>query len=113
MTCFSLGIATPVAAQERAEELLWNCSGKAAGNAVEKEARRLHCIGYLQGANDMLRLLNDFLKANLVCAPDEGLSNDQVVRIVMKWIEDNPEKMHIPGRTAVLMALMKAFPCKG
>jgi len=142
-------VGTPISlsAQDKAEDLLWNCSGQQEQNAATRQAKLLHCLGYLQGAHDMLRLVNDLIKLKpqlreqlleqlvkagksdaeivasikkfdagspaSICTPDEGLSNDQVRRVVVKWIEGHPEQMHLPGRTAVLRALMDAFPCEG
>lgn len=29
----------------------------------------------------------------------------------MKWLEDNPEKLNLPGYVVINFAMSKAFPC--
>jgi hypothetical protein len=99
-------------AQQSAEELLWLCTGARAKNEIEKVPQKLLCVAYVSGAFDMLRLLNDFMDLKAVCAPANGLSNDQLSRVVVKWIENNPERMHESARMAVFAAVREAFPCK-
>jgi hypothetical protein len=46
------------------------------------------------------------------CAPKEGISIDQLRRIVVKWIKNNPEAMNWSARQVIDFALHEAFPCK-
>lgn len=48
--------------------------------------------------------------AKLVCAP-EGISPNQTVQIVRKYVTDHPEKEHIPMTMIATQALAGAFPC--
>jgi hypothetical protein len=45
------------------------------------------------------------------CAP-EGVSIKQDLRVVVKYLEDHPEKLHLHAAQLVMEALAKAFPCK-
>ena len=101
-----------VEAQKTAAELLWECTGVGAKNAVEAGAQKLVCLGYISGSFDMLRFISDSLKLKAMCWPDAGASNDQMIRVVVKWIERNPELMHEFARAAVFDAVMEAFSCK-
>jgi hypothetical protein len=38
--------------------------------------------------------------------------NDQLIRIAVKYLNDNPAKLHNPAGTLVLSAMIDAFPCK-
>jgi hypothetical protein len=39
------------------------------------------------------------------------MSLDQQIRVVTKYIENNPEKMHANARVVILMAYRDGFPC--
>jgi hypothetical protein len=47
----------------------------------------------------------------LVCPP-AGVTNGQSVRVVVKFLNDNPEKLNLDEDELVTLALSKAFPCK-
>lgn len=49
-----------------------------------------------------------------ICHPtDKGqfLSIDQSIRVVLKYLEEHPEKLHEPDAVLVITALKTAFPC--
>lgn len=74
----------------------------------------LFCLGYVSGVTDMVGLFppqKDGKK--LICVPPSGISNDQAIRIVVKWLSSNPETLHQTARTEIFLALAKAFPCGG
>jgi hypothetical protein len=47
----------------------------------------------------------------MACMP-RGLTTIQIVRLIKKYIADNPEKAHRPTRYIASVALARAFPCK-
>jgi Rap1a immunity proteins len=51
-----------------------------------------------------------FAAAN-VCLP-QGVTNNQVVAVVIKYIEARPERMHEQFGDLALEALTAAWPCK-
>lgn len=59
------------------------------------------CIGILEGLNYI----------PLHCAPD-GVMNPQVVRVVVKYIEEQPARWHEDFRTLAAEAMLLAWPCK-
>lgn len=71
------------------------------------------CIGYVAGALDMERMLATLSKTWTphVCYPKNG-TIEQAVRVVVKYLRDDPEGLHYSGGSTVWVALMKAFPCK-
>lgn len=46
-----------------------------------------------------------------VCIPHE-VNTGQAIRVVTKWLEDHPEKLHRPAHACVYVALRDAFPCR-
>ena len=45
-----------------------------------------------------------------VCSPDEA-NVGQMVRVVHKWLEDNPGRLHEDEVVLVSAAILDAFPC--
>lgn len=86
---------------------------------VAEGVNAAYCIGYVSGVLDMDALWLGFDKKaankNLsmhICSPGgEGVAIGQAVRVVVKWLKDNPEKLHWRGETVVVLALRQAFPC--
>ncbi|MGQ0698113.1 MAG: Rap1a/Tai family immunity protein [Panacagrimonas sp.] len=45
------------------------------------------------------------------CLPDEATVG-QVVRITVKWLEENPEYLHLAAAQLAMNAVRDAFPCR-
>lgn len=63
------------------------------------------CMGLVRGARDILEPLN------IVCVPF-NVTNEQAVRIVVKYIDDRPQRQHESFSALVIAALGAAFSCK-
>ncbi|MNC75341.1 hypothetical protein D3C75_1268560 [compost metagenome] len=58
-------------------------------------------------------ILNSALqKESRTCWPKDGISNQQAVRIVVKYLNDNPAKLNKDQTFLTMMALREAYPCK-
>ena len=62
-----------------------------------------YCIGYIVAIVDMFE--------NSVCWPRETVKNGQLVDVVIKWLNDHPESLHLPASHAITKAMQQAFPC--
>jgi hypothetical protein len=81
------------------------CTGDNAG--------QLACMAYIDGFLDGMLLQSIVTKRSPVaCIPSEGRSKDQMRRIIVKHLEDNPKDLHLPARVLVLAALADNYPCK-
>jgi hypothetical protein len=77
-----------------------------------------HCLGYVTGVVDdhFNCQTNEASSTAAVdptkhfCLPD-GVSPNQTVRVVMKWLEDHPARLHESAVELVLGALKENFPC--
>jgi Rap1a immunity proteins len=69
-----------------------------------------HCIGYLQGFTEGYETATTF-RTKTICLPS-GVSNAQVARVVVRYLEDNPERLDHPRFMGVLTALSVKFPCR-
>ncbi len=46
-----------------------------------------------------------------VCFPEKGIKNDQGVRVVIKYLKDNPAKLHENEILLIMLAYANAYPC--
>jgi hypothetical protein len=48
----------------------------------------------------------------LPCLPIEGVTAGQAIRIVTKYLNAHPERLHRDAHILVVEALREAFPCR-
>jgi len=71
------------------------------------------CVGIAEGVEGTVMVLNDSLPANLkTCYPETGTTNIQKARIVVKYLQEHPDQLHLPASALTLIAYKAAFPCK-
>jgi hypothetical protein len=76
-------------------------------------AQSLYCIGYVSGFLDGMSVaVTSTGGRQNVCLPQRGITNDQAIRIFVKYLRDNPQTLHETGRMSLYISLAKAFPCK-
>jgi Rap1a immunity proteins len=79
---------------------------------VERDAT---CLGWVTGFADGFlvygELLNVPRRDRMACVP-RGVTTIQIVRVIKKYLADNPGKAHRPTRYIASIALAGAFPCK-
>lgn len=84
------------------------------------QQEKLFCSGYVAGVMDgQITLFNSLNAATKAqgnstgyCLPKGGIEVGQGVRVMIKWLKDHPEKLHVAGDILIGMALEDAFPCK-
>ena len=73
------------------------------------------CLGWAEGFADGFTVHEELLgvpaKDRMVCVP-HGMTPIQTVRVIKKYLADNPDKAHRPTRYIASLALASAFPCK-
>ena len=74
------------------------------------------CVSTVDTTRKMLdKYQNDIIgRTNAVCFPDEVNSADglvQLVRVVVKYLEDNPRSLGLEAWGLVVLALVESFPC--
>lgn len=93
--------------------MLWECTRRGSDVEVEQMLGIAWCAAYISGMVDATRILGDVNPdGRLICYPQEGISNDQAMRIVVKWLEDHPQSLHESARMSTMIALADAFPCE-
>lgn len=73
------------------------------------------CLGWVQGFADGFLVYGELLSVprrdRMACVP-RGVASIQIVRVIKKYLADNPGKAHRPTRYIASIALASAFPCK-
>jgi hypothetical protein len=71
------------------------------------------CSFYISGAAQTL-VLNDDVKTSVLRqpCPSNGVTNEQIVNVVVKWLEEHPESRQLPAPYIIMESLDKAFPCE-
>ena len=86
---------------------------------MRKAMRATSCMSYTRGAVEMAGLFHQRLNgikdtfggsAIVFCIPD-GVTQDQLIRVALKWMEDNPAMLHITASFHLMSAFKEAFPC--
>ncbi|AZE73941.1 hypothetical protein C4K00_3720 [Pseudomonas synxantha] len=71
------------------------------------------CTGIVEGGEGAILVLNDSVSANMkTCYPANGTTNIQKARIVVKYLQEHPDQLHLPAAALTLISYMGAFPCK-
>jgi len=71
------------------------------------------CLGVVEGARNMMMLMESLLdKSRRTCFPENGIKNDQAVRVVLKYLNDHPAELHQDQTYLTFMALRDAYRCK-
>jgi hypothetical protein len=75
-------------------------------------AKGLLCSSYIAGISDFhnLNTIAGLPNAYQWCLPD--VNKGQLVRVVTKWLLENPDKLHFGAAGLVGSALEEAFPCE-
>jgi hypothetical protein len=71
------------------------------------------CLGTMQTVGELTPFINDSLGSAFKICPPSEITNGQGARIVVKYIQQNPEKLHFNATALAIMALQNAYPCKG
>ena len=119
---FFVTAAVPALAVKRSgHDLLIDCRNLVETEAIETvEKEKLLGMGYCIGLIDGLITFNYVYEAVLeqegdaeivqMCLPAR-LSTRQSAKVIVKYLEDNPDRMDESGQALAAQALVDAFPC--
>jgi hypothetical protein len=87
----------------------------AIGEQTGDSVRNATCLSWVEGFRDGFTVHDELLgvpeKDRMICMP-RGVTSVQIVRVMKKYIADNPDKAHRATRFIASVALARAFPCK-
>jgi len=92
--------------------LLELCEAYLDGGTSANIAKGNTCASYVAGIDDAHSLFVDWLDMEQSwCAP-KNVNMSQLVRVVTKHLQENPQKLHKSGNSLIGNALIIAFPCE-
>ncbi len=77
---------------------------------LQSGARAGLCVGFLDAFRQLSQMLPSPPNSRLECLP-EGVGQEQFIRLILRYIERHPEKLHLPAAQIVYDAANEAFPC--
>lgn len=85
----------------------------------EEHVGMAFCVGFVRGVSETMVINGNSLSPSKIqrigiCNPDKRsypIPSDQGVRVVLKYLENHPEKLGEDDIVLVIRALQKAFPC--
>lgn len=70
------------------------------------------CFGLIEGVlNSVLGLESHLPQDRRICVQSESIKLQQLIRIFVKYVKDNPKYLHENGTILVYASLVNAFPC--
>jgi len=113
----SLFVAAPLMAAtmqtfKSGSKLLSECSPLLSQNKNTTELLfEASCLNYIKGVFDLHQTLvaREKIDPHICKPPDADLG--QIGRIIIRYIEVNPQKINITASSLILPALSEAFPC--
>lgn len=78
--------------------------------AVQDAVDGSFCRGYILGIVDEM-VVASFQNHTALCIPTNA-DDDQLIRVVVKYLNDNPATLNVPASMLVMKSMNEAFPCK-
>ena len=70
-----------------------------------------HCYGLLIGTVETHELLSKRNNSENFFCLSSGVTNNQAIMVIVKYLKEHPEILHRSASTLILLALQKNFPC--
>lgn len=67
------------------------------------------CVGYVVAIRDASQC--GISVNSMSSSTPKGAAVGQLMMVVVKWLKDNPDKLHFSAESLVAAALQDAFPC--
>lgn len=106
LMCFGGQVFAQTSPDHSGNRFLPGC--KAVAQEMYSRSEALLCLGFIEAARSYTMGLPDHVRS---CTP-VAATNGQVVRVVVKFLEDNPRRLHESFVTLVAESLKAAWPCK-
>lgn len=88
---------------------------RAATTPVDQATRKIYveamqCFAFIDGALGTAALFGDLHGVKIYCPPS-GVTNIQVAKILVRFVDENPNFMHRQASAIFAAAMRSAFPC--
>lgn len=72
----------------------------------------MHCLGYLRGVTRIVTIGRHLKpQGQLFCPPRRGIRSRDAVDVLLRYLEEFPERLPAQRVTLVAAAFMRAWPC--
>ena len=77
-----------------------------------------YCYGRIEGVINTSLLWHNYngvsgrTSNGEACAPADVVTTREATKVVMKYLDGHPEKLHVLATALILYALREAYPCK-
>ncbi len=110
MVCLICGSAS--AQTLRGDQLLMMLTDDST-SGMQANVNRYRAMGYIQGLLDSYTVFSTRDPSlEIYCMPKQGVSSAQARILIVKWLKENPKRLHEQARLLVFHALSDAFPCR-
>jgi len=93
------------------DQLLFMLTGEAS-SSFQTNVNRYRAMGYIQGLLDSYTVFSTRDPSlNIYCMPVKGVSSSQARKVIIKWLEEHPQRLDEQARLLVFHALAEAYPC--
>jgi hypothetical protein len=107
VTLFILSMSVSVEAMT-GNELIEHCDKFGVEVTSEDWQQNAYCMGYIVGVIHGMEYL-DFKKQ--ICIPTKNVKQGQIIKVVIKYLNDNPQRLHEQYTHIIYLAITEAFPC--
>jgi hypothetical protein len=70
------------------------------------------CIGYINGSVDQFFAIAPFLGDGMTACRPRGVTYGQAKAVILKHLNDHPERLQQKASALIAQALIAAFPCE-
>ena|GEM_PF-1066994 len=93
------------------DQLLFMLKGESS-TKYQTNVNRYRAMGYIQGLLDSYTVFSTRDPSlNIYCMPLKGVSSSQARKVIVKWLEEHPQRLNEQARILVFHALLEAYPC--
>ena len=91
-------------------ELIRSCQEVLKPYGTGDATEGMRCLGMVHGVSGVSQWYDHRDHKRNVCLP-EGVTTGQLVRIVQKYLNDNPQDLHLSDTYLIWFSLRQAYPC--
>jgi len=109
---FSQARAEQAASFLAGNKLLELCEAYLGNDTVVNVAKGNTCAAYIMGIEDAHQAFVFWKRMEQIWCTPKGMETSQLVRVATKFLQENPQKLHLAASSLVPNALISAFPCE-
>jgi hypothetical protein len=108
----ALCITPALAADEKFTGNTWlpHCKNVLINNRGDDASQQSECVGVVMALRYAMVFVTDHYGVHQACVPSSA-TNGQIIRVVVKYLEDHPKKLNSHFMHLMMEAIADAWPC--